>query len=151
MSLGEWIKTAGGIASAISACIALVTLIVWKPIKAKVAKKKAAIEKDKAEEAAFRKEMRDAMGDVTKRLLALEAAQDSNEKDHIRSTVFRFAAECRRGEKHSLEEYRHIPALKEKYDALLRKTGDTNGVFAADYAYIMECYHRDQQNNDFLT
>lgn len=53
--------------------------------------------------------------------------------------------------KTQLEEYRHIPALKEKYDALLRKTGDTNGVFAADYAYIMECYHRDQQNNDFLT
>lgn len=149
MGFFEWLKTVGGIASACSAIIALVLLVI-RPIVKGVKKKKAAAKAKEEEEAAFRREVRDALSAINKRLDGIEAQQDKSEKERLRSTIFRMAAECRRGEKHSLEEYRHVPVLKEQYDELLKKTGDTNGVFNDDYKFIMDCYHRDQMNNDFL-
>lgn len=150
MGFFEWLKTAGGICSAISAIIALALLVI-RPIVKHVKKKRAAMKAKEAEEAAFRKDVTDALAAINKRLDGIEAQQDKSEKERIRSTVFQMAAECRRGEKHSLEQYRHIPELNEQYRELLAKTGDTNGVFTDDYNFIMKCYHRDLENNDFLS
>lgn len=141
----EFLKSAGGIATSISAIIALVTTIV---VLCK--KHSAKVKAEKAKEDEFKQEMRTSMGAINTRIQSIENSQDANEKDHIRSTMFRFAAECRRGEKHTLDEFHHVLALKDKYDVLLAKTGDTNGVFTAEYNYILRVYEERQQNNDFI-
>lgn len=150
MNFWDWIKTAGGIASAISACIALITLIIWKPVKKRVDKRKAARVAEKNDETAFRAEMRAAITELRQSVKDISAEQMESEKERIRSTVFRMEAECRRGQKHSLEEFRHVTELNEKYKLLLKKTGDTNGVFTDAYSYIMQCYHEARESNDFL-
>ena len=81
----------------------------------------------------------------------IEDSIDANEKDRIRREMFTFAAECRRGEKHTLDEFRHVISIKEKYDDLLKKTGDKNGVFNAEYDYIMDIFAECQRKNSFLT
>lgn len=77
-------------------------------------------------------------------------AIDANEKDRIRYEVLDFANSCRNGRRHTQDEFEHIIALNGKYDKLLQKTGDTNGVFTAEYEYIMTIYRERQIRNDFL-
>ena len=65
---------------------------------------------------------------------------DENEKDRIRWEILDFANSCRNGRKHSKEEFNHIIELRVKYEKLLEKTGDENGVFEEDYKYIQSLY-----------
>jgi len=95
--------------------------------------------------------------DLTKKVDALSASvnklqkdMDENEKDRIRNEVLSFANECRRHIDHTKEEFDHIISLKSKYDAILKRTGDENGVFAADYAYINDIYQNCLRDNSFL-
>lgn len=142
----QFITSAGGIASAIMAVIALATAVLWKPVKKVLDRKKARHEED----AAFRASMLKFAEDSNQRMQTIEDAIDANEKDRIRREMFTFAAECRRGEQHTLDEFRHVIKIKDKYDILLEKTGDKNGVFEAEYEYIMEVYCERQRKNDFL-
>ena len=75
---------------------------------------------------------------------------DENEKDRIRWEVLDFANSCRNGRRHTKDEFQHIITLDGKYKALLKKTGDTNGVFDAEYQFIRELYAERQRKNDFL-
>lgn len=75
---------------------------------------------------------------------------DENEKDRIRWEVLDFANSCRNGRRHTKDEYQHIITLRDKYVNLINKTGDTNGVFDAEYQYILKLYAERQENNDFL-
>lgn len=75
---------------------------------------------------------------------------DENEMDRIRWEVLDFANACRNHVKHTKDEFQHIIALNEKYHKLLEKYGDENGVFDAEYDYILELYHECQHNNSFL-
>ena len=91
------------------------------------------------------------LGGVKKDIAALQAAIDDNEKDRIRWEVLDFASACRNGVRHTEDEFKHIIALNDKYKQLLRKTGDENGVFDAEYAYIKELYAERLRRNDFVT
>ena len=75
---------------------------------------------------------------------------DENEKDRIRWEVLDFANSCRNNRKHTKDEYQHIIALNDKYRELLALTGDTNGVFEAEYEYIKKLYAERLEKNDFL-
>lgn len=75
---------------------------------------------------------------------------DENEKDRIRFEVLSFANECRRHIDHTKEEFDHVISLKTKYDRILKRTGDQNGVFDADYAFINEIYQKCLRENSFL-
>ncbi len=90
------------------------------------------------------------LGNIRKDVAALQSAVDENEKDRIRWEVLDFANACRNQRRHSKDEFQHIIALKDKYDTLLKKTGDKNGVFDAEYAYILGLYEDRQKKNDFL-
>ena len=79
-----------------------------------------------------------------------QKAIDDNEKDRIRWEVLDFANSCRNGRRHTTDEYYHIISLKTKYDDLLEKTGEKNGVFEAEYKYILKLYAERQEKNDFL-
>lgn len=96
-------------------------------------------------------------GEVLQRISGLEARADQqrksideNEMDRIRWEVLDFANACRNHVKHTKDEFQHIIALNEKYHNLLKKYDDKNGVFDAEYAYIIELYHECQCNNNFL-
>ena len=75
---------------------------------------------------------------------------DENEKDRIRWEVLDFANSCRNGRRHTKDEYQHIIALRDKYVHLIVKSGDVNGVFEAEYQYILKLYAERQEKNDFL-
>ncbi len=75
---------------------------------------------------------------------------DDNEKDRIRYEVLSFANQCRNHVKHTQDEFQHIIAINKKYHKLLAKTRDENGVFDAEYQYILELYHECQRSNSFL-
>lgn len=89
-------------------------------------------------------------GRVIRRVESLEKSVDDNEKDRIRFEMLDFANTCRNKIRHTKDEFEHIIALKGKYDALLKKTGDCNGVFDEEYKYIIEIYHECQRTNSFL-
>lgn len=150
--VSDIINSAGGLAGSITAVAGLIAAVCWKPyLKPLLGRRKAEKEKAKAEEAEFRKSVLGFISAATDRMQAIEDSIDANEKDRIRREMFTFAAECRRGEQHTLDEFRHIISIKDKYDDLLEKTGDSNGVFDAEYRYIVKIYEERQEQNDFLT
>lgn len=81
----------------------------------------------------------------------LRAERKADEKDRIRYEVLDFANSCRNGRRHTRDEFQHIIDMNDKYEKLLRETNDKNGVFAEEYRYIVELYHKCQIENDFLT
>lgn len=88
--------------------------------------------------------------EVEARLDAQGKSIDENEMDRIRWEVFDFANECRNGIKHTKDEFQHIISLNTKYHDLLDKYGEENGVFDAEYQYILELYKKCQHENSFL-
>ena len=89
-------------------------------------------------------------GDIRKTITSMAKAIDDNEKDRIRWEVLAFANGCRNDRRHSKDEFEHIVALNKKYNGLLKKTGDSNGVFEAEYEYIEDLYKERLRKNDFL-
>lgn len=80
----------------------------------------------------------------------LENSIDANEKDRIRWEILDFANSCRNDRKHSRDEFQHIVDLNDKYKRLLKKTGDSNGVFDIEFKYIQDLYAERLAKNDFL-
>lgn len=94
---------------------------------------------------------------VDKRLENLEKKVDDiekqrmeDEKDRIRFEVLEFANSCRNKKLHTKDEFQHIIDLNDKYEDLLDKTNDKNGVFASEIEYVKVLYKRCQEQNDFL-
>lgn len=95
--------------------------------------------------------------DVVTRLQRLEERADAqrksideNEMDRIRWEVLDFANACRNHVRHTKDEFQHIISLNTKYHNLLEKYQQANGVFDAEYEYILELYKELQHNNEFL-
>ena len=84
------------------------------------------------------------------RLDKLEKSIDENEMDRIRWEVLGFANRCRNGDRHTKEEFDHVISQNDKYHNLLEKYKMENGVFDAEYAYILRLYKKCQDENDFL-
>ena len=90
------------------------------------------------------------LGSIREDIHAIRNQVDENEKDRIRWEVLDFANSCRNNRRHTKDEFQHVIALHDKYEKLLEKTGDTNGVFNAEYDYIKRLYAERQEKNDFL-
>ena len=90
------------------------------------------------------------MDDIAEQVDDLQTNMDANEKDRIRWEILDFANSCRNGVNHSHDEFKHIADLHDKYVALLKKTGDSNGVFNTEYEWIQELYKKRLDKNDFL-
>ena len=87
---------------------------------------------------------------LSEKIQAVSERNDENEKDRIRWEILDFANSCRNGRRHSKEEFAHVIELKVKYEKLLEKSGDKNGVFEEDYKYIEKLYFERLDKNDFL-
>ena len=90
------------------------------------------------------------LSELEKKVEEVSENIDDNEKDRIRWEVLDFARECREGRLHTKDEYHHIIVLNDKYLKLLQRTGDTNGVFEAEYEYIKKLYQEKNEKDDFL-
>lgn len=90
------------------------------------------------------------IAELKTRLDKQQKSMDENEMDRIRWEIFDFANECRNSVRHTKDEFQHIIDLNTKYHDLLNKYGEENGVFDAEYQYILELYHKCQYENDFL-
>ena len=88
--------------------------------------------------------------EMQKNMKTLQQNMDENEKDRIRWEILDFANSCRNNQQHTKDEFQHIITLNDKYEKLLALTGDTNGVFEAEYRYIQKIYTERQEKNDFL-
>lgn len=89
-------------------------------------------------------------GGIRKEIASIRTLIDENEKDRIRWEVLDFANSCRNGRRHTKDEFQHIITLNSKYKVLLKRTHDENGVFDAEYEYILDLYRERQVKNDFL-
>ena len=87
---------------------------------------------------------------ITKKIDDLEHKVDEDRIETIRVKVLSFAAECRRGVKHSKSDFEYVITLNREYEKLLEKAGMENGVFAHDYQYILNEYDRELEENGFL-
>lgn len=85
-----------------------------------------------------------------KRLDAVEKKIDENEIDRIRWEILEFANTCRKGERHTKDEFTHIIAQNDKYHNILKQYNMTNGQIDADFEYIKGLYKWCQEHNDFL-
>ena len=102
--------------------------------------------------------------ETNKRLDGIEKKQEELEKkieelslqeaidvaDSIKTQIFSFYHELQKpGIRHSEAEFNQIIALNEKYEKLVERTKQPNGVYEAEYRYIMQVYHQCQETNDF--
>lgn len=70
--------------------------------------------------------------------------------DAVKAEIFRFYNECQKRQRHSEGEFNHIIQQNEKYEKLVKETGEPNGVYEMEYEYIMEIYQKCQREKDFL-
>lgn len=67
----------------------------------------------------------------------LERTIDENKIDTIKWEILEFANSCRNNRRHTKDEFEHIISQNDKYHKLLEKYKMENGVFDAEYAYIL--------------
>ena len=89
-------------------------------------------------------------GDLRQQLAEMDGKIDRNEMDRIRWEVLDFANSCRNRKQHTKSEFEHIIDLNRKYELLLARTHETNGVFEEDYRYIRRVYSECQEQNKFI-
>lgn len=89
-------------------------------------------------------------GDLRLQLAEMEGKIDRNEMDRIRWEVLDFANSCRNRKQHTKSEFEHIIDLNHKYELLLARTHEVNGVFEEDYSYIRRVYSECQEQNKFI-
>ena len=90
------------------------------------------------------------MDNISDRVEEMQDDVNANEKDRIRWEILAFANSCRNGVNHSHDEFKHIADLHDKYIKLLKRTGDSNGVFDLEYQWIESLYKQRLEKNDFL-
>lgn len=88
------------------------------------------------------KKLEDETQSLDNKITGLHKMVDENEKDRIRYEVLDFANSCHNNRRHTKDEFEHIIALNDKYDILLQRTGDKNGIYKAEYEYLMKLYKK---------
>lgn len=96
------------------------------------------------------KEIKKEQEEIKKKQEELEKQRASDAADVIKAEVFAFYNECKRKMKHSEAEFNHIIRQNKKYQALIEITKEPNGVYEAEYEYIIEIYKQARSENDFL-
>ena len=159
-SITSILSTFSAIAVSLTAIIALLST-VFKPVRRCVSwlykkfinnkdKDKAVLDKIGELERTFTNRVDTLESTLSTKIQEVSDRNDENEKDRIRWEILAFANSCRNNKKHSKEEFVHVIELKEKYERLLEKTGDKNGVFEEDFKYIEKLYAERLEKNDFL-
>lgn len=95
--------------------------------------------------------------DLEKRFDKLDAKQQETEERldllaaaRIKNHVLNFARQCRKGEKHSVEDFRNLFEECKTYDSLVEKYKWKNNVYTHDFAYIEHVYDEMNKTDGFL-
>lgn len=96
------------------------------------------------------KDLKKSDEEIRKKQDEIEKQQAIDTADTIKAEVFSFYNECKRGLKHSEAEFNHIAQQNKKYLAIIEVTKEPNGVYEAEYEYIMEIFKEAMAKNDFL-
>ena len=74
--------------------------------------------------------------------------ENKNAND-LRWSILGFASSCRKGERHSREEWKHVVEQMAFYEDYVEEKKITNGVIKEDTKYLRNLYHRISAENDF--
>lgn len=96
------------------------------------------------------KEVKDEQKELAKRQDELTRQRAIDAADRIKAEIFTFYNECQKGQRHSEGEFNHIIQQNQKYEKLIEETKEPNGVYEAEYKYIMAVYEKCQNEKDFL-
>lgn len=95
-------------------------------------------------------------GGVKIQIAALDHKIDSNQRmaeeeraEDMRWDIREFAEGCKHGEHHTKEEWRHIIAQMERYEAYVTKYDISNGVIKEETKYLRRLYEERNNKNDF--
>ena len=88
--------------------------------------------------------------ELEKKIEELSLQEAIDVADSIKTQIFSFYHELQKpGIRHSEAEFNQIIALNEKYEKLVARTKQPNGVYEAEFKYIMQVFHQCQETNDF--
>lgn len=96
------------------------------------------------------KEIKDEQKELAKKQEELKRQRAIDAADAIKAEIFKFYNECQKGQRHSEAEFNHIIQQNKKYEDLIEETGEENGVYTAEYKYILAIYEKCQVEKDFL-
>ena len=96
------------------------------------------------------KEVKEEQKELAKRQDELARQRAIDAADRIKAEIFSFYNECQKGQRHSEAEFNHFIQQNKKYDDLIEETGEENGVYTAEYKYILAIYEKCQREKDFL-
>lgn len=96
------------------------------------------------------KEVKEEQKKLAKRQDELARQRAIDAADRIKAEIFNFYNECQKGQRHSEAEFNHIIQQNKKYEDLIEETGEENGVYTAEYKYILVIYEKCQREKDFL-
>lgn len=82
--------------------------------------------------------------------LTTEERLDMLAAARIKNHVLNFARQCRKGEKHSHEDFANLMRENLTYLELVKKYGWQNDVYTHDFAYIKKVYDKCNENGSFL-
>lgn len=96
------------------------------------------------------KEVKEEQKELAKRQDELARQRAIDAADRIKAEIFSFYNECQKGQRRSEAEFNHIIQQNKKYEDLIEETGEENGVYTAEYKYILAIYEKCQREKDFL-
>lgn len=67
----------------------------------------------------------------------------------LRWSILGFASSCRKGDRHSREEWKHVIDQMAFYEEYVEEKNITNGVIKEDTKYLRNLYHKINSENDF--
>lgn len=129
----------------------ITSFVKWfgKIITADLSKQVTTCETERLKQAnEIKQEIGQKVEEFTKAIQNIQRDVDTNEKDRIRWEVLDFARSCRNNTSHTYDEFKHILKLNDKYQQLLEKTKDKNGVFDSEIKYINNLFDAYKQQNN---
>ncbi|MGL5434418.1 MAG: hypothetical protein ACRDBO_03335 [Lachnospiraceae bacterium] len=95
-------------------------------------------------------------GGVKAQIIALDKKVEKNRKmaeedraDEMRWDIREFAEDCKHGERHTKEEWRHVIAQLERYETYVQKYNIANGVIKEETKYLRRLYEELNNKKDF--
>ena len=146
MSIGEIIAATGGAIALVSTFVEVSKIKInpWSSLFKWIGSKM--MEDVKTEI----KEIKDEQKELAKKQEELKRQRAIDAADAIKAEIFKFYNECQKGQRHSEAEFNHIIQQNKKYEDLIEETGEENGVYTAEYKYILTIYTKCQLEKDFL-
>lgn len=79
---------------------------------------------------------------LNKKIDPINEKIDNNEKDNLRYKILSFANSLHNGDSHTRQEYETIFFFYDKYEAIIKRLGITNGYLETEMEFIRDTYKK---------